>query len=50
MYLKHLLFYICFPWKGTLTDAGDGDGGEQVTKNIVDACVVYIFSLEGNFD
>ena len=25
--LKICLFYIVFPRKGTLTDAGDGDGG-----------------------
>ena len=25
---KNSFFDMCFPWKGTLTDAGDGLGGE----------------------
>ena len=26
--VKHVFIYL-FPWKGTLTDAGDGEGGQQ---------------------
>ena len=32
--LMLLFSYICFPRKGTLTDAGDGDGGGETQKLI----------------
>ena len=36
--------YICFPRKGTLTDAGNGDGGgQQIIKNHLKIVFFYIF-------
>ena len=38
-----------FPQKKTLTDAGDGDGGE-ITKKTLKKHLFLYFSPEGNFD
>ena len=51
---KNHLFYIVFPWKGTLTDAGDGDGGRgggatnhQQSQKVIDKTFVSIFVAPG---
>ena len=44
---KHFCLYILFPWKGTLTDARDGDGGEKNSKNNF---VLNVFPPEENLD
>ena len=47
-----MLFPYFSPGKGTLTDAGDGDGvgGQQITKKLPQNICFYICSPEGNFD
>ena len=49
--LLNMCFNIFFPQKGTLTDAGDGEGGANKYKQSLKKRVCFIcFPLEGNFD
>ena len=51
--VRLLFFHIFLPRKGTLTDAGDGDGaggGNKTHKITPKQLFFYISALEGNFD